>query len=102
MSDEWPRRGAFTHDSSLITHHSDMTDPVRRALLYHFCRMQTPAVALPPAAFDRHLDRTFALFRRKNSGVTFPSYLDSLYSLDWYLCCGCLEGDGRAWEALFA
>src|SRR5690349_2920186 len=79
-----------------------MTDAVRRALLYHFCRMQTPPVALPPTAFDRHLDRTFALYRRKNSDATFPAYLDSLYSLDWYLCSGCLEGDGRAWELLFA
>ena len=49
-----------------------MTDPVRRALLYHFCRMQTPGVVLPPAAFDRHLDRTFGHYRRKNPGVTFP------------------------------
>ena len=29
-------------------------------------------------------------------------YLDALYSLDWYLCCACLAGDGRAWELLFA
>lgn len=79
-----------------------MTDPVRRALLYHFCRMQLPAVALAPAAFDRHLDRTFTLFRRKNPDAAFPAYLDALYSLDWYLCCACVEGDGRAWELLFA
>src|SRR3954463_10752806 len=79
-----------------------MTDPVRRALLYHFCRMQTHGVVLPPAAFDRHLDRTFALYRRKNADATFPAYLDSLYSLDWYLCAACLEGDKRAWELLFA
>lgn len=79
-----------------------MTDLVRRALLFHFCRMQTHGVVLPPAAFDRHLDRTFALYRRKNPDATFPAYLDSLYSLDWYLCCACLEGDRRAWEALFA
>ena len=79
-----------------------MTDPGRRALLYHFCRMQTPAVALPPVTFDRHLDRTFALYRRKNPDATFPAYLDSLYSMDWYLSCACIEGDGRAWELLFA
>ena len=79
-----------------------MTDPVRRALLYHFCRMQLPAVAVAEAAFDHHLDRTFALFRRKESATTFPLYLDALYSLDWYLCCACLAGDGRAWELLFA
>jgi RNA polymerase sigma factor (sigma-70 family) len=79
-----------------------MTDPVRRSLLYHFCRMQTPSVALPPAAFDRHLDRTFAVYRRKTPEATFPGYLDSLYSLDWYLCSACLDGHGRAWELLFA
>jgi RNA polymerase sigma factor (sigma-70 family) len=79
-----------------------MTEAARRALLYHFCRMQMPAVALAPAAFERHLDRTFALFRRKNPSAEFPAYLDSLYSVDWYLCCACLEGDGRAWEVLFA
>jgi RNA polymerase sigma factor (sigma-70 family) len=79
-----------------------MTDALRRALLYHFCRLQLPGVALAPAAFERHLDRTFALYRRKTPGATFPAYLDSLYSLDWYLACACLEGDGRAWEQLFA
>jgi RNA polymerase sigma factor (sigma-70 family) len=79
-----------------------MTDPVRRALLYHFCRMQLPAVALTAAAFDLQLDRTFALFRRKTPGATFPAYVDALYSLDWYLCCACLAGDGHAWEMLFA
>src|SRR3954471_16352512 len=79
-----------------------MTDPVRRALLFHFCRMQMPTVALPAAAFDRHLDRTFALYRRKTADATFPAYLDSLYSLDWYLCAACLERDAKAWELLFA
>src|ERR1700676_3666720 len=93
-----------TQHSALSTQHSalEMTDPVRRALLYHFCRMQVPAVALVPAAFDRHLDRTFALYRRKEAAVTFATYVDALHSLDWYLCCACLAGDGRAWELLFA
>jgi RNA polymerase sigma factor (sigma-70 family) len=79
-----------------------MTDPARRALLFHFCRMQLPAVALATAAFERHLDRTFAVFRRKTPEATVPAYLDSLYSLDWYLACACMEGDGSAWEQLFA
>jgi RNA polymerase sigma factor (sigma-70 family) len=79
-----------------------MTDAARRALLYHFCRMQTPSVTLAPAAFDQHLGRTFSLYRRKEPSATFPAYLDSLYSLDWYLCCACLAGDRRAWELLFA
>jgi RNA polymerase sigma factor (sigma-70 family) len=79
-----------------------MTDPVRRLLLYHFCRLQLPAVALAPAAFERHLDRTFAVYRRKAPAATFAAYLDALYGLDWYLCCTCLERDAKAWELLFA
>src|SRR5947209_20234134 len=79
-----------------------MTDAERRALLYHFCRMQLPAVSLPESEFNRHLDRTFALYQRKQPTATFAAYLDSLYSLDWYLCCACTSGDGAAWELLFA
>jgi RNA polymerase sigma factor (sigma-70 family) len=79
-----------------------MTDALRRALLFHFCRVQMPAVALPPAAFDRHLDRTFDVYRAKVPDVTFAAYLDALYTLDWYLCCACLERADRAWELLFA
>src|SRR5438270_405527 len=67
-----------------------MTDAARRALLYHFCRMQMPAVAVAPDAFGRHLDRTFAVYRAKVAGADFAAYLDTLYCLDWYLCCACL------------
>ncbi|HTK74430.1 MAG TPA: sigma-70 family RNA polymerase sigma factor [Gemmataceae bacterium] len=79
-----------------------MTDFARRALLYHFCRMQMPGVVLAPEAVGRHLDRTFAVYRAKVPDAEFTAYLDSLYCLDWYLCCACLERDGRAWELLFA
>ena len=79
-----------------------MTDPLRRALLYHFCRVQMPAVSLSAEAFDRHLDRTFALYGGKVPGTPVTAYLDGLYSLDWFLCTACLERDGRAWELLFA
>jgi RNA polymerase sigma factor (sigma-70 family) len=83
---------------------SEPTAPpaARTALLYHFCRMQLPAVVLPFAKFTSHLTRTFHLFAAKSPGVTWSSYFDQLYALDWYLCCGCLENDNRAWEALFA
>lgn len=74
----------------------------RTALLYHYCRMQLPAVVLPFGRFKPHLARTFGLFAAKSPGVTWPAYFDQLYALDWYLCCGCLENDNRAWEALFA
>ena len=79
-----------------------MTDPLRRALLYHFCRMQMPATALSLEAFDRHLERTSALYRAKEPASTFAGFLDSLYALDWYLCMACLERHRQAWDALFA
>ena len=73
------------------------------ALLYAFCRMQLPSIALPFTACDRHLERTFTLFRSKvDANATWPSYLDHLYPVDWFLASACLEGDNRAWEALFA
>jgi RNA polymerase sigma factor (sigma-70 family) len=75
----------------------------RTALLYHYCRMQLPAVAMPQARFLHHLGRTFQLFAAKSPpGLTWDAYLNQLYVLDWYLCCGCLENNNRAWEALFA
>lgn len=77
--------------------------PVRTALLYHFCRLQLPGVALASEAFDRHLRRTFDLFRKKaGAGASWDQYLDNFYPVDWYLASACLEGDNRAWEALFA
>lgn len=83
-------------DSSLMHHHSI-------PLIYHFCRLQLPAVVLPVSAFERNLERTFELFRRKKSpDTTWDAYLDNLYAVDWYLAMACLEGNGRAWEQLFA
>src|SRR4029079_4361102 len=79
-----------------------MSESLRRAMLYHFCRLQMPAIALPPGAFERHLDRSFELFRSKEPSATAGAFLDSLYSLDWYLCMACLEGDRKAWHMLFA
>ena len=73
-----------------------------RALIYHFCRLQLPAVVLPVTAFERNLERTFELFRRKTAeDTTWDAYLDNLYAVDWYLAVACLEGNGRA-EQLFA
>ncbi len=78
-----------------------MTDGPRTQLLYHFCRLQLPALALPRAAFERHLTRAFALAAAKRP-VDWPAFLDNLYSVDWFLCCACLEGQAKAWECLFA
>ncbi len=74
----------------------------RTALLYHYCRLQLPGVVLSPDRVRQHLVRTFNLFAAKTSGLNWSLYFDQLYALDWYLCCGCIENDNRAWEALFA
>src|SRR5437016_2412537 len=75
----------------------------QRALLYHFCRLQLPAVAPAPAALERHLERTYGLYHGKaGPAASWTAFLDNLYPLDWYVACACLEGDGRAWEYLFA
>ena len=74
----------------------------RELLLYHFCRLQLPAVRLALPSFQAHLQRTFEVFRAKTPDATRMAYLDNLYTVDWYLCCGCLDGQDRAWERLFA
>jgi RNA polymerase sigma factor (sigma-70 family) len=75
----------------------------RTTLLYHFCRLQLPVVGLRPEVFERHLQRTFDLHRSKpGAAATWDAYLENLYPLDWFLAAACLEGESRAWEALFA
>ena len=65
--------------------------------------MQLPVIGLAFNGFQKNLERTFAIFRDKTTlELTWESYLANLYALDWYLCCGCLEGDNRSWEILFA
>ncbi|MBL8864601.1 MAG: sigma-70 family RNA polymerase sigma factor [Planctomycetia bacterium] len=78
-------------------------DHLRRTLLFHSLRLQFPRLPLARDRFDAHLDRTFALFQSKSEApVTWTSYLDGLYSLDWAVTVGCLEGIEAAWELLFA
>jgi hypothetical protein len=74
----------------------------RMELLYHFCRLQLPAIALSADACRRNLERTFELFRTKEAAANWQSYLDNLYPLDWFVASACLEGLGQAWEHLFA
>lgn len=75
----------------------------RKALLYHFCRLQLPAVTMTPAVFGRHLHRAFELYRGKaGTAAAWDVYLDNFYPLDWFVASACLEGDGQAWETLFA
>jgi RNA polymerase sigma factor (sigma-70 family) len=73
------------------------------ALLYHFCRLQVPDVALPEASAARHLQRTYNLSQAKaETPPSWDQYLGKLYPLDWFLAVGCLEGSVPAWEHLFA
>ena len=75
----------------------------RAELLYHFCRLQLPAVMMASAVCARHLQRTFDLYRAKiDPRATWDRYLDNLYPLDWFIASACLDGNGRAWEMLFA
>jgi RNA polymerase sigma factor (sigma-70 family) len=81
---------------------------VQTALVYHFCRLRLPSLALPLAAFARRLDAAFQRFTtrvRKDDParpVTREGFLESLHALDWFLTSACLEGLRPAWEALFA
>lgn len=75
----------------------------RMTPLYHYCRMQMPAVATGREAFEGHLLRTHALFAAKSpEPVQLEAYLETLYVTDWYLCVGCLERDEWAWKRLFS
>jgi RNA polymerase sigma factor (sigma-70 family) len=76
---------------------------LRTKVLYHFCRLQLPAVLLTFDRFDSHLQRTFELYRAKEpASPSWEHYLDHLYPLDWFVAAGCLEGNTPAWECLFA
>ncbi len=74
----------------------------RARLLYHFCRLQIPAVRVAEPDFLAHLDRTFRIFLPKSPDATWASYLEGLYALDWAVCIGCLQGSNDAWEVLFS
>jgi len=76
-------------------------DRGRLMLLYHFSRLQLPAVRVPVPKFLVHLDRTFRIFWPKVPAATWASYLEGLYAVDWAVCVGCLEGSNPAWEQLF-
>jgi RNA polymerase sigma factor (sigma-70 family) len=65
--------------------------------------MQLPALVISPGDLERHLHRTFQLFRTKTgASASWEKYLETLYPLDWFVASACLEGNDRAWEHLFA
>ncbi len=77
-------------------------DRRRVTLLYHFIRLQLPAVRISEPKFVAHLERCFALFLPKNTApVSWAVYIEGLYAVDWAVCIGCLEGQNGAWELLF-
>jgi RNA polymerase sigma factor (sigma-70 family) len=92
--------------SHVVTGNDNANGDGRTAVLYHFCRLRLPRVALPREAFERHLRRAFELYRTKcaKNGLTvaWDAYLENLNALDWFLACACLEGQAQAWEYLFA
>ncbi len=77
---------------------SDWKAPV----VYHYCRLQLPAVRLDRPHYDAHLRRMFELYRGKSPAATWEHFIETLHPLDAFLCAACLENDSRAWEALFA
>ncbi len=77
-------------------------DRGRAALLYHFVRLQVPAVRVPEAKFLAHLERSYRILLPKSpEPVPFAAFLEGLYAVDWAVCVGCLEGQNAAWELLF-
>ncbi|MCI0637511.1 MAG: sigma-70 family RNA polymerase sigma factor [Gemmataceae bacterium] len=75
----------------------------RVELLYYFCRLQIPSINLSRDSCGKHLERTFEIYRNKaGASASWNAYLDNLYPLDWFVAAACLEGNARAWEALFA
>jgi RNA polymerase sigma factor (sigma-70 family) len=72
-------------------------------VLYHFCRMQLPAVAVSEDHFEAHLERAFGLYQSKAADARdWNRFVETLYPFDWFIAVGCLEGSSAAWDALFA
>ncbi len=71
-------------------------------MLFHYCRIQFSGIRLQIETFQKHLERTFALFQRKQAEpVEWSRYLEQVYALDTYLCFACLERQESAWQTLF-
>ncbi|MCZ2344210.1 MAG: sigma-70 family RNA polymerase sigma factor [Bacteroidales bacterium] len=80
-------------------------DETRLKVLYHYCRLQMPEIAIPEMQFQDAIQRTYTVYAPKHKGeipLSWESYLAGLNVLDWLVCVGCLNGLERAWEHLFA
>ncbi len=71
-------------------------------LLYHFCRLQAPAIVLSADRFDVRLRHMFERHRAAEAAATWERFLEGVYPLDAFLAAACLEGVSHAWETLFA
>ena len=60
----------------------------RVELLYHFCRLQLPALTLTADHSRQHLERVFELHATKDPTTTWETFLDNLYPLDWFVASG--------------
>lgn len=82
---------------------------VQSTLVYHFCRLRLPRVALPREVFRARLEQTYARYERQamrspstSLPLSWEQFLENLHALDWFLATACLEGITAAWETLFA
>lgn len=69
-------------------------------LIYFFCRLQMPGLALDAIAFNSHLRRMFDLFHAKEAQTVWDRFLEAVHALDAFLASACLEGDELAWQTL--
>lgn len=76
--------------------------PALAASVYHFGRLQAPAIRLPLRAFAARLRGAFEVYTAKGGRPSWDDFAAGLYALDLFTAAGCLEGDTAAWDALFA
>jgi RNA polymerase sigma factor (sigma-70 family) len=81
-------------------------DTLQRTLLYHYCRLRLPTLAVPFGLFEKHLERSLRLYQVRRGKDSQPAswehFLANLHAVDWFVSCSCLDRDRAAWDYLFA
>jgi len=73
----------------------------RVALVYHFCRVQTPHIALPLERFESRLRGMYERARSsKSPPANWDEFLARLQPLDAFVVASCIEGNQDAWQLL--